>query len=139
MFNNKQNGASPMLNRKKNNNIKDIENEVNQWRKQNIKKVEINLFPGEKEYLVENLDCKVMPILYEIKEKNIDNLRDCPNFIKNKLKHKGKCKRVLRLENGNLKYWIVKKLNTNHLDMPCICKKDVKSPTKNEIRVMILT
>ena len=72
MFNNKQKGASPMLNRKKNNNIKDIENEVNQWRKQNIKKVEINLFPGEKEYLIENLDCKVMPILYEIKEKNID-------------------------------------------------------------------
>lgn len=37
-----------MLNRKKNNNVKDIENEVNQWRKQNIKKVEINLFPGKK-------------------------------------------------------------------------------------------
>lgn len=103
MFYNKQKGASPMLNRKKNDNIRDIENEVNQWREQNIKKVEINLFPGEKEYLVENLDCKVMPILYKIKDKNIDNLRDCPNFIKNKPKQKSKCKRVFRLKKRELK------------------------------------
>ena len=99
-----------MLNRKKNNNIKDIENEVNQWRKQNMKKVEINLFPGKKEYLVENLDCKFMPILYEIKEKNIDNLRDCPNFIKNKLKHNGKCKRVLRFKKRELEILDCKKI-----------------------------
>ena len=79
-----------MLNRKKNDNIEYIANEVNQWREQNMEKVEINLFPGEKEYLVENLDCVVLPILYEIKDKNLENLKDCPNFIKKKPKQKGK-------------------------------------------------
>ena len=41
-----------MLNRKRNDKIEDIELEIEEWRAQNKKKVEIILFPGEKEYLV---------------------------------------------------------------------------------------
>lgn len=56
-----------------------------------------------------------MPILYEIKEKNIDNLRDCPNFIKNKLKHNGKCKRVLRFKKRELEILDCKKIEYKQL------------------------
>ena len=45
-----------MLNRKKNNNIEDIENEVNQWRAENREVVEIKLFPGEEEYLAQKMN-----------------------------------------------------------------------------------
>ena len=85
--------------RKRNANLNDIENEVNQWRNQNLKKVEINLFPGEKEYL-ESLNCIVLPILYEVKDKNLKNLKDCPNFLKNRQREK--TKRVLRLKKREL-------------------------------------
>ena len=85
-----------MLNRKKNDNIGDIEIEVNQWRSENREKVEVNLFPGEEEYLVEKLNCVVLPILYEIKDKHLYNLKDCPNFIKQNPKQNGKT--LLRLK-----------------------------------------
>ena len=79
-----------MLNRKKNCNIEDIENEVNQWRAENREKVEIYLFPGEEEYLEDKMDCIVLPILYEISDKNLKNLKNCPNFIKKKYSKKEK-------------------------------------------------
>lgn len=85
-----------MLNRKRNDNIEDIENEVNQWRSENREKVEINLFPGEEEYLVEKMNCIVLPLLYEIKDKHFENMKDCPNFIKEK--HSRKNKRLYKLK-----------------------------------------
>lgn len=85
-----------MLNRKKNDNIEDIENEVNQWRAENRKKVEINLFPGEEEYLAKTMNCIVLPVLYEIKDKHLENIKNCPNFIK--IKYNKKAKRLLRLK-----------------------------------------
>lgn len=85
-----------MLNRKKNDKIEDIEDEVNQWRAENRKKVEINLFPGEEEYLANILDCIVLPILYEIKDNHFENMKDCPNFIRKKYNQKSK--RVFRLK-----------------------------------------
>lgn len=77
-----------MLNRKRNDNIADIENEVNQWRFKRKDKVEINLFPGEEEYLVEKMNCIVFPILYEITDKHLYNMKNCPNFIKEKYNRK---------------------------------------------------
>ena len=88
-----------MQNRKKNSNVKDIENEVQQWREQNIKKVEINLYPGEKEVL-EDLNCIVLPTLYEIKDKNIKNIKDCPKFLISRPRKK--IKRILRLKKSEL-------------------------------------
>ena len=72
-----------MLNRKKNDNIEDIANEVNQWRAENKRMVEIVLFPGEEDYLAK-LGCVVIPLLFEITDKNLENMKDCPNFIKEK-------------------------------------------------------
>ena len=85
-----------MLNRKRNDNIKNIETEVNQWRAENKEKVEINLYPGEEEYLANMMNCVVLPILYEIKDKHLENMKDCPNFIKKK--YNKKTKRVYRLK-----------------------------------------
>ena len=85
-----------MLNRKRNSKIEDIETEVNQWITENREKIEINLFPGEEEYLVEKMDCIVLPILYEIKDKNLENIKDCPNFIKKK--YNQKTKRLFKLK-----------------------------------------
>lgn len=85
-----------MLNRKRNDNIKDIETEVEEWRSQNLEKVEIILFPGEEEYLTTELGCITIPLLFEIKEKHLDNLKDCPNFIKSKSNRKSK--RVFKLK-----------------------------------------
>lgn len=68
--------------------IEDIENEVNQWRSENRKKVEIILFPGEEEYLAEEMGCKVLPILYEITDKHLENMKDCPEFIKKRYNKK---------------------------------------------------
>lgn len=79
-----------MINRKKNDNIEDIENEVNQWRAENREKVEINLFPGEEEYLAQKMNCIVLPVLYEIKDKHLDNMKDCPNFLKENYSKKRK-------------------------------------------------
>lgn len=79
-----------MINRKKNDNIEDIENEVNQWRAENREKVEINLFPGEEEYLAQKMNCIVLPVLYEIKDKHLDNMKDCPNFLKGNYSKKRK-------------------------------------------------
>lgn len=85
-----------MLNRKRNCNIEDIENEVNQWRSENRERVEINLFPGEEEYLAEKMNCRVLPILYEITDKHLNNMDNCPNFIKEK--HSKKKQRIFRLK-----------------------------------------
>ena len=85
-----------MLNRKRNNNIEDIEIEVNQWREENRVKVETNLFPGEQEYLVNEMDCDVLPILYEIKDNHLENVKNCPNFVKKR--YDKKTKRILRLK-----------------------------------------
>lgn len=85
-----------MLNRKKNNNIEDIENEVNQWRAKNRKVVEIKLFPGEEEYLAQKMNCIVFPILYEINDKQLYNMKNCPNFIKEK--YNKKSKKLFRLK-----------------------------------------
>lgn len=85
-----------MQNRKRNDNIEDIENEVKQWRNESREKVEINLFPGEAEYLVHKLNCRVLPILYEITDKHLDNLQNCPNFIK--VNNGKKSKKVFRLK-----------------------------------------
>lgn len=85
-----------MLNRKKNDNIEDIENEVNQWRAENRKKVEIILFPGEEEYLAEEMNCIVLPVLYEIKDKHLEHIENCPNFIK--IKCNKKAKKLLKLK-----------------------------------------
>lgn len=85
-----------MLNRKRNNNIEDIEIEVNQWREENRVKVETNLFPGEQEYLVNEMDCDVLPILYEIKDNHLENVKNCPNFVKKQ--YDKKTKRILRLK-----------------------------------------
>lgn len=85
-----------MLNRKMNDNIEDIENEVNQWRAENKEKVEINLFPGEAEYLVHKLNCRVLPIFYEITDKHLNNLQNCPNFIK--VNNGKKSKKIFRLK-----------------------------------------
>lgn len=85
-----------MLNRKRNDSVEDIEIEVNQWRAENREKVEINLYPGEEEYLANMLDCIVLPILYEIKDKHLENMRDCPKFIKKT--YKKKAKKLLRLK-----------------------------------------
>ena len=85
-----------MLNRKKNNNIEDIENEVNQWRAENREVVEIKLFPGEEEYLAQKMNCIVLPVLYEITDKHLNNIENCPNFIKEK--YNKKSKRIFRLK-----------------------------------------
>ena len=79
-----------MLNRKRNDNIESIKDEVEQWRSQNKRKVETILFPGEKEYLTERLNCTVFPLLYEIKDKNFQNMENCPNFLKRKYGKKNK-------------------------------------------------
>lgn len=85
-----------MLRRKRNDNIKDIETEVEEWRSQNKHRVEIFLFPGEEEYLTTELGCIAIPLLFEIKDGHFDNLKDCPNFVKTKLN--GRSKRVYKLK-----------------------------------------
>ena len=85
-----------MLNRKRNDNIEDIEIEVNQWRSENRKTVEINLFPGEEEYLSSKLNCTVLPILYEITDKHLENIKNCPKFIAKV--HDKKVKKLFRLK-----------------------------------------
>lgn len=85
-----------MLRRKRNDKIEDIETEVKEWRSQNKSKVEIILFPGEEEYLTTKLGCVAVPLLFEIKEKHLDNLKDCPNFIR--VKADRKSKKVFRLK-----------------------------------------
>lgn len=89
-----------MLNRKKNDNIEDIENEVNQWRSENREKVEVNLFPGEEEYLSNKMNCTVLPILYEIKDKHLENMKDCPKFIKKT--YNKKAKKLFKLKKKEL-------------------------------------
>lgn len=85
-----------MLKRKKNDNIEDIEKEVNQWRAENREKVEVNLFPGEEEYLSNNMKCKVFPVLYEINYKHLENMKDYPNFIR--ATYSKKTKKLFRLK-----------------------------------------
>lgn len=85
-----------MLDRKKKDSPEFIKEEVEQWRAQNKKRVEIILFPGEEEYLTENLDCIVIPLLFEIKDKHLENLNNCPNFIKRK--YNKRFKRVMKLK-----------------------------------------
>ena len=85
-----------MLRRKRNDNIEDIETEVKEWRSQNKSKVEIILFPGEEEYLTTKLGCAAVPLLFEIKDKYLDNLKDCPNFIK--VKSNRKHKKIYKLK-----------------------------------------
>ena len=84
-----------MLKRKRNDNIEDIETEIKQWRSQNLEKVEIILFPGEEEYLLKN-GHTLIPLFYKIKDKNLENMKDCPNFIKEK--HYKKGKKVFKLK-----------------------------------------
>ena len=84
-----------MLNRKKNGNIEDIAIEVNQWRDEKRKQVTINLFSGEEEYLTEKLNCIVLPIFYEITDKHLDNMKNCPNFVKEN--YSTKSKKVFKL------------------------------------------
>ena len=79
-----------MLNRRKNENIEDIENEIKQWRAENKSKVEIILFPGEEDYITTKLGCIAVPLLFEIKDSHFENLKDCPNFIKVNKYQKGK-------------------------------------------------
>ena len=86
-----------MLNRKRNENIEDIENEVNQWKAENKSKVEIILFPGEEDYLTTKLGCIAVPLLFEIKDSHFENMKNCPNFIKGK--HRKKAKKLLKLKN----------------------------------------
>lgn len=74
-----------MIIRKRNDNVEDIENELKQWRDQNKTKVEIQLFPGEFEYLSDS-GYYIIPLIYEIKDKQLYNLNSCPNFIKEKFR-----------------------------------------------------
>ena len=85
-----------MLNRKKHDNVEDIEFEVNQWRAEKREKVEIKLFPGEEEYLSNNMKCTVFPVLYEIKDEHLKNRKDCPKFIKTT--YSKKTKKLFRLK-----------------------------------------
>lgn len=84
-----------MLRRNRNENVEDIKYEIEEWKAKNKKMVEINLFPGEEEYLIKN-DYIVRPILFIIKDRNLKNMKDCPNFIKSK--HYKKAKKVFRLK-----------------------------------------
>lgn len=84
-----------MLNRKRNENIEDIETEIEEWRSQNLEKVEIILFPGEEEYLVEK-GHTLLPLFFRIKDKNLKNMKNCPNFIKEKNDHKNN--KIIRLK-----------------------------------------
>ena len=84
-----------MLNRKRNDKIEDIELEIEEWRAQNKKKVEIILFPGEKEYLVAK-GLFVQPVLYKIKNK-----QDLINFIK--VKYNEKAQKVFKLKSKEKK------------------------------------
>lgn len=91
-------GVSPMLNRKRNENIEDIENEIEEWRSQNKKEVEIILFPGEEEYLT-NHGYIAIPLLFEIKDKFFMNMKNCPNFIKDFPDRKSK--KIFRLKKSD--------------------------------------
>ena len=90
-----------MLNRKRNDKIEDIELEIEEWRAQNKKKVEIILFPGEKEYLVAK-GLFVQPALYKIKNKQDLKCINCPiNFIK--VKYNEKAQKVFKLKSKEKK------------------------------------
>mgnify|MGYP000053746591 CR=1 FL=1 len=90
-----------MLNRKRNDKIEDIDLEIEEWRAQNKKKVEIILFPGEKEYLVAK-GLFIQPILYEIKDKqDLKCINSQINFIK--LKYNEKTKKVFKLKHKEKK------------------------------------
>mgnify|MGYP004688030539 FL=1 len=90
-----------MLNRKRNNKIEDIDVEIEEWRAQNKKKVEIILFPGEKEYLVAK-GLFIQPVLYKIKNKQDLKSINCPiNFVK--VKYNEKTKKVFKLKSKEKK------------------------------------
>lgn len=90
-----------MLNRKRNDKIEDIDLEIEEWRAQNKKKVEIILFPGEKEYLVAK-GLFVQPVLYKIKNKQDLKCINCPiNFIKGT--YNEKTKKVFKLKSKEKK------------------------------------
>lgn len=85
-----------MLNRKRNNKIEDIDVEIEEWRAQNKKKVEIILFPGEKEYLIAK-GLFIQPVLYKINDKQDLKCINCQiNFIK--VKYNEKTKKVFKLK-----------------------------------------
>lgn len=85
-----------MLDRKRNNKIEDIDVEIEEWRAQNKKKVEIILFPGEKEYLVAK-GLFIQPVLYKIKDKqDLKCINSQINFIK--IKYNEKTKKVFKLK-----------------------------------------
>ena len=90
-----------MLNRKRNNKIEDIDVEIEEWRAQNKKKVEIILFPGEKEYLVA-IGLFVQPVLFKIKNKQDLKCINCPiNFIN--VKYNEKAQKVFKLKSKEKK------------------------------------
>ncbi len=72
-----------MLNRKT---TKDLDIEIEEWRAQKRKKVEIILSPGENEYLIEQGHL-TKPILYKIKNASDLDEKNCPKFVKNKYCH----------------------------------------------------
>ena len=84
-----------MLNRKRNKNLEDIDDEIQKWKMQNKEKVEISVFPGEVEYLIKG-GYIINPTLFQIKNNNFLNMPNCPNFLKTK--HSKKNKRIYRLK-----------------------------------------
>ena len=55
-----------MMNRKRNKNLEDIEDEIREWKMQNKENVEISVFPGEVEYLIKG-GYTINPILFHLK------------------------------------------------------------------------
>ena len=96
-----------MFNRKKNENLEDIEEEIQQWKMQKKEKVEILVFPGEVEYLI-NEGYSVIPLLFKVED--VKNISNCPDFIKKKYSNKKKKYYSLKkrdtdiLNNHNIKY-----------------------------------